>query len=184
MGPIGLFGGWDKAGAKENEVPSVPIHQQIKANPFQIKFVRAFWFKPAPEMVNLAGLTKQERGLMVTADVTNTSQRPIAMTEVKRAFRLKVDGLHSLGQPIAADKADPNTLRASDLLGLTALPPGLPTRLVLVWIQDATRPVPSKLKVAVFKQTYRQSALDGSMRYFDATETAQTNLPATEFKAR
>lgn len=176
---IGLFGGWDKLAEKKTAVPTASLGQELVANPFKLKFSKGFWFTHVPDLYSLRS---DERGLLVTVDVTNVSKAPVEGEELERAFRLTEGGLLSLGSPVASEKAAPEIKRGADLRTAYAVQPGLPTRLALFWTQKASLPVPKELTLVVYKQTFRQSRLDGSMRYFDPTETVTVKVPLSEFK--
>lgn len=179
LGLIGLLGGWDKVAAKETTLPTLTADKEFQAEPFKLEFKKAFWYE---QIQGLPPVSTGNRALMVTLDATNTSPRPVLVEDVKRAFRLTTGGLVMNFQPAPPERAAPDVYRGSDLLRLRTLPPGLKTRLALVWEQDSKQPTPQELTVVVIKQTYRKSFSDGSMRYFDPTESATVNLPLTEFK--
>lgn len=182
LGLIGLFGGWNRVAEKKTVLQSAAAKQEFTASPLKLEFLRGFWFKDKPELMPLQPLSANERGLLVTVDVTNTSPRPVSMVEVQAAFRTTAAGLTELAKAIPAAEARPTLLRTSDLRPVRSLQPGLKTRVALIWIQGAAQPVPPNLKVVVYRQTYRKSALDGSMGYFDRTAAAQVDLPLTQFQ--
>lgn len=174
LGLIGLLGGWDKVGSQVVEVPTVKPEQDFKAAPFTLAFQKAYWYAG---VTGLPATLPGQRGLMVTVDMTNTSPRPVILEDVQKVFRTDLPGLVTAGRGEV-----PQLFRASDLLNLRTLQPGLKTRLVLIWAQDETTPAPSQLNVNTYQQTYRKSSLDGIMRYFDATEAAKITLPVEEFR--
>lgn len=174
LGLIGLLGGWDRVGARETEVPTVKPEQNFEAEPFTLAFQKAFWYT---RVNGLPANSPGQRALMVTVDMTNTSPRPVLLEDVQKVFRTDLPGLVTAGRGEV-----PQLYRASDLLNLRTLQPGLKTRLVLIWAQHETSPAPTQLNVSTFRQTYRKSSLDGSMRYFDAAEAAKVTLPVEEFR--
>lgn len=174
LGLIGLFGGWDRVGAKTTNLPVMKPQQEFTAEPFKLAFQKAYWYT---SVNGLPANSPGQRALMVTVDMTNTSSRPVVLEDVQRVFRTDLPGLVTAGRGEV-----PQLFRASDLLNLRTLQPGLKTRVALIWAQHETAPPPTELGVTTFKQSYRRSSLDGSMRYFDATETAKVTLPVEEFR--
>lgn len=172
LGLIGLVGGWDRVKATDTKLTRVEAKQTFAAEPFKLAFQEAFWYQNVP---GLPVTGPDQRGVMVTVDITNTSPRPVSVVDMREVFRTDLPGQARMGR-----RADLRLLRSNDLLDLRTLQPGLLTRVVLVWLQPVSRPVPRKLNVTTYRQTYRKSSLDGTMRYFDEKAAAVISLPVQD----
>lgn len=177
----GLLGGWNNLSESKRVLPVAETGKDIEVNPFRIQVRKAMWFTNFPQMF---ALRPGQRGLVVTMDVTNISDSYISVHKLEEALRL--EGLqlvdHIRQQPVASEKAVPYAVRGSDGFPEQTLQPGLPVRLGLVWVQDIKTPAPRELDMALYKQTYRQSSLDGSMDYFDRQPVYKLTMPLTELK--
>lgn len=171
---VGVLGGWNNLADKTTKVSAVPPRREITANPLKVTLTRALTFENQPKLLLL---DHGERAIMIGADLLNTSERPLLKSDVQQTFLLSIPGLKGLDVSEQA-KASPSTImRASDTLPLTALQPGLKTRVALLWVQDTAQPAPQNLTVTVLRQTYRKSSLSNEMAYFDPTEVATVTLP-------
>ncbi len=181
LGLIGLFGGWDNLAERETEIPRAQTESEIEANPFKLTVGKASWFQDIPQLYRLE---PGQRALLVRVDITNQSSRYVDRLDLQKAFRLEAAGLIDPIQrrPVPAGEINPVILRGGDALQERSLQPGLPSRIALIWIQDANVAPPGKVRLIVRKQNYRASALDGNMAYFDAAPAYAVELPVSEMR--
>lgn len=180
LGLVGLLGGWDRVGAKETELTSVAAGQELQAKPFTMTFRKAFSYRGVQ---GLPPVGEGRRGLFVTVDVVNTTKEPIDLLDfrLRSLFQLKdVQGLIYGGQAVSPEKAIPTLYRGTDVLPARQVQPGLTTRLVVLWEQQATESPPKTLTVVPNKYEFRVSRLTNLKEYLNPTPAAQVTLPVQE----
>lgn len=176
------FGGWEPAA--DEPATSTDPGTPVAAAPFTVSVDRAvagvdlgppFW----PLDNGLDPAQADDRHVLLFLTVRNDSDRTLPVSEVYREL-LAVRGLEepvtSTGQPqedvsawssVYTDHDEPQSL--------AALGPGLEHRLVLQ--QPVSGAVPEELTVDLYRRTYRQSTLDDTMIWADATLRTTVSVP-------
>lgn len=183
VGVIGLFGGWESASAqREDTLPAIPPGQEITVEPFELTAIRA------GHTMELEPVLRAEDGvrrLILTMEVTITTDSPLGSGTLKRAVTLEAPGLrpspNGQGPGLPGNHVvSENVLRVVDSLSSNALQPGLTQRLAFVWLQDSQEPVPDSLTFTLHQHTYRTSYLEPTYSWFDPEPVATVTLPVVE----
>jgi hypothetical protein len=140
LGVSGLFGGFQKA--------STPLTQLPSATP-SVANVGAPWNITVQSVIVLDQLeplrlkNPGDRWLVVVAVIEVTANESF---NVNRAIRIR--GAEGVA-------AEPDQIRlVRDTSAVTYLQPGLPERVGFFWEQAAAAPVPTRVDVGIFGQTY------------------------------
>jgi hypothetical protein len=62
------------------------------------------------------------------------------------------------------------------------LAPGLTYRLAFVWRQAPGQPVPTRVRVAAYRHTYRQASIDDTVDWRDPTRDAVGTFPVLPYE--
>lgn len=163
----GLLGGWDAAvDADEDQVIRTEPSVAAKAAPFELVVKKAF---QGDELKPVASATEGVRYVMVTVDVTNTSDAPVFAATLVNDLVLNVEGLRP--------DVRPRVLRLLDGQGARAFSPDVAVPAVIVWEQDSAHPAPTELTLTVPGRTFRQSVMDSSWDWRDPAPAVRVTLP-------
>lgn len=174
---FGWLGGWNEAVAETDEIAVAKVGQAHAATPFEITVKKAFHAdKVSPILPTVAG----RRYLMVTADVVNTSGRPVLAGTLTSDVTLDAEGLATLERRDGPAVARPQVFRINDTLSARAFSPGVTVPVVLVWEQDATAKIPSQVTITVPKHAWRASSMDGSEDWRDPEPEFRVILDVAE----
>lgn len=169
---IGWLGGWDAVSDDGEALPVADPGETITADPFTFVIGSARYGDELPPIARAAEAT---RYLFVSAEVTNTSNRPLSATfYLAAAVRVELPGLQSQW---GDNPTRPEIFRGLDALSQGEMQPGLTYSLVFMWVQDASAPPPSELTVTLSKYTFRQSVLDGAQRWMDIEDASEVLVP-------
>lgn len=183
IGVISLLGGWDVILAKRDDtLPSVPPGEMTHADPFDVTFLRAFH---ATELKPSLHPQEGKRLILISLDVLNTSDTMAGWTVLTNALEPDF--------PLATFNNEPDgpadatgLYRFQDAHQQGDLQPGLPQRLLVVWKQSETEPLPAEITVTLSGYTYREASLPLSSQksWYDREKKVSVTLPVEEMKNR
>ncbi len=174
---FGWLGGWNEAVAETDDIPVVKAGDAHAAKPFEITVKKAFHAdKLSPILPAIDG----RRYLLVTADVVNTSDRPMLAGTLTSDLTLDATGLTTLEFRDGPVSAKPQVYRINDTLGARAFSPGVTVPVVLVWQQDTTATIPGQVTVTVPAHTWRASSMDGAQDWRDPEPAFRVTLDVAE----
>lgn len=177
---VGLFGGWERAAAgRDTSLPTSTPDTPVQVDPFQITPLTARW---ATSLEPIAYAEPGKRYIMATFKVTNTSDLPVDIPLFKEAVTIDVEGLDAVVTPEGSIVRPYGVFRIDDGLPQTALQPGLEQKLVVIWRQDESAPLPKEMTVTLASHTYRVSMLGTGKSWLDATPAVEIALPVEEVK--
>ncbi|WP_134738381.1 hypothetical protein [Nocardioides sp. 503] len=171
---VTLTGGWSRS-APEGAVQVAP-GTEVDAAPFSLRLDEA-----SARFVR--GDEDAEPGqafVVVEGQVELTSSTSVTATTLTDAFRADLSG-YDLGGSATQDPA-PVVSVVPDGSTLLGLGPGLRYDVQLSYVVDEGS-VPDRLDVTVLEHTRRPSALDGELRWFDATPVARLTLDVAPLPA-
>ncbi len=171
---VGAIGGWGAATEGAEEVPASAVGVPIEAAPFEATVRRARFFDELrPSFYAEEGF----RYVALSVDVTNTSNEPVPSSTLAQAAAIDVDGQKAADLESGPRPVDPWVVRTADGLTQHTFQPGLAVNVVLVWQQDAARPLPEEVTVTLGRHTLRASSMDGTLGWRDTEPVAVVVLP-------
>ena len=170
---FGWLGGWNEAVAETDELPVVKAGEAHPATPFEITVKKAFH---AARVDPILPTVDGRRYLLVTADVVNTSDRPVLVSTLTDDLTLDAHGLATSPSQSGPVAHHPLAYRINDALGARAFSPGVTVPVVFAWEQDATVDVPAHVTVTVPAHAWRASTMDGDLGWRDPTPAFRVTL--------
>lgn len=160
----GLFGGL--ATATPDGPAELKAGTELEAAPFDLTIERVRWLPDLGESEPDPG----RRYIGVVATLTNSSDHPVHLGDVKAALRL-VD-VPGTVESESGDSVEPaDVMVIADSSALDTAPPGVEFEVVFLWTQSTAFEPPTTVDVAVRAQTWRQSRIDDQEMWFDPTVT-------------
>ena len=181
IGIISLLGGWDIIVAERDEsLVSVSPGEVAHADPFDVTFLRAFHTTDLEPMIHPKS---GKRLLLVSLEVVNTDKTMVSSALFARALVPDLPLTTMNNEPDG--QADPAEFyRFQDTQKQGSFQPGLPQRLLAVWWQDETTPLPTEVTVTLSRHIYRESFLSSDKFWFDREAKISVTLPVEELKKR
>ena len=129
------------------------------------------------------------RYVVVFAKVTGTDEdRSVPMYDALRDL-LRIEAVPGVTRPFgsrpepSSDALRPDTiLVADDAEPMGDLAPGLTYTLAFVWRQAPGQPVPTSVRVAAYRHTFRQASIDDTYDWRDPTRDAVGTFSATPYE--
>ena len=170
-----LLGGWDRV---EPEGPQrVEPGEYAEVAPFRVRL------DDASAAYEFAGRTadKKRAFVVVTGELTLDDDESVGVGTLGDAFVADLERSYdAFGE--ATDEPEAEVLVAADGSSLIGIGPGLTYEVALLWQVDEDA-VPSDLAVTLDEHTYRASALDGDLGWFDPTPAARVELTVVPLPA-
>ncbi len=181
-------GGWSSASAADEsaapEIPTVAVGTPVQARPYRLSVTAA---RTVEKLDGLLPDDRATRYLVIALDVTDTDARYVQDSMGMTGNGLDFDGLvvdaeglvdGLTGKPIDSGAAQrPALYRVKDTQRAWSFQPGVPTPVIAVYQQSSSQPVPTKLTVTLHQYTWRKSALDNHLNWFDPTPVARVEVP-------
>ncbi|WP_193614829.1 hypothetical protein [Nocardioides lijunqiniae] len=164
---VTLTGGWSRS-APEGAAQVAP-GTEVDAAPFSLRLDEA-------SARFALGVEEAEPGrafVVVEGAVELTSPTSVTATTLAGALRADLTAYDQAGSP--SDDPAPVVRVVPDGSTLLGLGPGLRYDVEIGYVVDEAS-VPERLSVTVLGHTLRRSALDGELRWFDATPVARLTL--------
>jgi hypothetical protein len=171
---VTLTGGWSRS-APEGAVPVAP-GTEVDAAPFALRLDEASARFTRGDEAAEPG----QAFVVVEGRVELTATTSVTATTLTDALRADLSG-YDLGGSATQDPA-PVVSVVPDGSTLLGLGPGLRYDVQLSYVVDEES-VPDRLGITVLEHTRRPSALDGELRWFDATPVARVTLDVAPLPA-
>lgn len=170
-----LLDGWARV---EPEGPqAVEPGEYVEAAPFRVRL------DDASAAYEFAGRTADKRRafVVVTGELSLEDDESVLSGTLVDAFVADLERSYDVfGE--ATDEPEAEVLVATDGSALIGLGPGLTYEVALLWQVDEDA-VPTDLTVTLDEHTWRASALDGDLGWFDPAPTARVDLAVAPLPA-
>lgn len=168
----GLFGGLEPV--KEPAVPAAEVGKVIEGEPWNVTIVRSR-VVDAPSSFLLDEPDNRWFAVVATVEVTAKESRNDSRDVLSIAG---VSGLTT-----EANEPD-RVLVLRDETSAGYLQPNLPETLAYIWEQDGAAPLPTEVRVTVYRKTYRASTLTGEMIWTDDEPRAELTVPVEDRRGK
>ena len=170
----GVFGGWNAAGADEEDIPSYVVFDAVLAHPFTVQVSDAFW---TTDVSPLPGGFEDATFFVVRAKIMNTTSSWVPATLIREAIVARIPGVDLEAKPGLWSNAlvedgsmgGPVAYRALDLRPARAFQPGLEQEYWLTWELPTDTPRAKQVQIEYSSHTWRASSLDGGFFWTDVT---------------
>lgn len=170
----GLFGGLEERGDAA-AVPPVAAGEAVDAGPWRISIERAFTIDELDGAYLVDDEVNHWFGLVATVTVIDDEPNGL----FSHAVRLQgVEGLH---RDDDGDLAWPRVLRFDDA-SLATLNPGVTEKVVYLWEQAKSAPVPPDVTIEVLEPTWRRDSLDDTLgwKYEELSPVGVLTVPVEQ----
>lgn len=178
----GAFGGLRQA--EPDQPTRLVTDQSHRSTPFDLTVKRVVW---SDDLGEALGPSEFGRYLVVFADVSTQEDRSVRAAVLQEAVRFEgLEGFRKSqfgAEAVHSEEPLPRIVVTADQVELSELGPGLTYEVAFIWEQRTSEPLPTDVNLVTRSQQFRQSSLEETSDWFDASDDAAGRFALTELGA-